>query len=85
MNEINGYSLFNEVQDAELRNRNRAVVMANIFEDYLDHDKEEPTVKIKGANILLKYFEKVKDADKAEVAKLYQEIMTQERGYKYVG
>lgn len=53
-NEFKGFSLFNDIEDADLRTRNRAVVMANIAEDHMDRKTKRLTPK--GAALVLNYF-----------------------------
>jgi len=84
-NNIKGYSLFNDIEDTELRVRNRAVVMANIFDDNLDEKATTPTIKGAGAALLLSYFSKIPAEDMQAVWDKFKNIMTTERGYNYVG
>ena len=84
-NSVKGYSLFNDVEDVTLRTRNRAVVMANIFDDNLDPNAKTPTIKGGGATLLLKYFGSISAEEQASVWSKFKEIMTTERGYAYAG
>ncbi|HET8689282.1 MAG TPA: hypothetical protein VFM18_21940 [Methanosarcina sp.] len=75
-NEFKGYSLFNDIEDVALRNRNRAVVMANMVEQNTKQRKMTP----KGAQLVIGYFGQVPDADKEEVNNLFDGFI-KERGY----
>lgn len=79
MKDYKGYALFDEIEEQELRVRNNAVTMANIFEDNL----LGKTISPKGGGLLLGYFDKVKDFDKALVVKAFRNSM-KERGYAEV-
>lgn len=76
MNEINGYSLFNDIEDVSLRNRNRAVVLSNMVEQYTKKDKITP----KGQYLILSYFEAINNEDKLDVEKRFREEVKL-RGY----
>lgn len=76
-NEYKGFSLFNEIQDADLRTRNRAVILANITEDNLTPNKR---VTPKGAVLVLGYFTCIPDEEKEAAQKAYLRTM-QERGF----
>ena len=76
-NEYKGFSLFNEIQDKELRTRNRAVILANITEDNLTPNKR---VTPKGAVLILGYFTCIPDEEKAEAEAACYKLM-QERGF----
>ena len=71
-----GYSLFNDIEDNELRNRNRAVVLANIAEDHTRNKMISP----KGAGLILGYFGLVPPDERAVVQDKFTESMRQ-RGY----
>lgn len=53
-NEFKGFSLFNDIEDIDLRTRNRSVVMANMAEDHID--RKTKRVSPKGAALILNYF-----------------------------
>lgn len=80
-NNYKGFSLFNDIEDVELRNRNRAVVLANIAEDNMD--KKTKRVNIKGASLILNYFKEVADDDKADVENRFADNM-RSRGFMLV-
>lgn len=76
MDNYKGYSLFNDIEDSILRNRNRAVLMANITEFNTKNNKITP----KGAALLLGYFNQVPMGDREIVMKNF-ETQVKERGY----
>ncbi len=76
-NEFKGYSLFNDVEDVELRNRNRAVILANIMEDNLTAKKK---VTGKGSTLILGYFLNVPEVDRKSVRDKFAKAIT-ERGF----
>ena len=76
MKEYKGYALFDEVQDRELRVRNLAVTMANIFED----NTVGNVITQRGGALLLGYFNAIGDLDKKMVTVKFRETM-EERGY----
>jgi hypothetical protein len=47
-----GFSLFNDIEDAELRNRNRAVILCNIASD----NTRNKLISAKGGSLILGYF-----------------------------
>ena len=51
-NEFKGFSLFNDIEDTSLRQRNRAVVMANIAESNSRSSRITP----KGMGLIIGYF-----------------------------
>lgn len=86
-NSVKGYSLFNDIEDATLRIRNRAVVMANIFEDNLDPSQaksNKPIIKGAGAALLLKYLSSVSEVEQPQVWDKFKSVMA-ERGFSYAG
>lgn len=80
-NDYKSYSLFNDIEDVELRNRNRAVVLANIAEDNID--RKSKRVSVKGANLILGYFACVLDTDREDVKNKFSDNMKQ-RGFALV-
>lgn len=76
VNEFKGYTLFNDIDDAALRNRNRAVIMANIAEFHTKGKKITP----KGASILVGYFNAVPKDERLTVHEQFAQNM-KERGY----
>jgi len=75
-NEFKGYSLFNDIEDVELRNRNRAVILANIIE----HNTKSRRVSPQGAALVLGYFSYVPMEDRKDVEERF-EVIVKERGY----
>lgn len=72
--ELHGFSLFTEVEDAEIRTYNRARVMKNIM---LDHSDAQKNVHAAGRTLLMAYFSKIPAEDrKATYAKL-EELLVQ--------
>lgn len=61
MNEYNGYSLFNDIKDSSLRDRNRGVVMANMMEANLVRGK----VNVRGMHSMLKYMSLIPLAERS--------------------
>lgn len=74
--EIKGYSLFTDIEDSALRNRNRYVVLANIAEA---HTKQKKITE-KGTYLILSYFNEIPEADKTVVYEGFKKEM-KERGY----
>lgn len=70
-NEYRGFSLFNDVEDINLRMRNRAVVMANIAEQYTKDKK----ITTKGASLILGYFECIPLAERRPLELKFTEVM----------
>jgi len=77
-----GYALFSDVEDTKLRTRNRAVVMANIYEDNPDAVNKY-SVSQKGALLIFGYMDKVPEAERAELVTAFHSQM-EERGYQSV-
>lgn len=76
MTQYKGFDLFDDIEDEALRNRNRAVVMANIVED----NTKALRINAKGAGLLIGYFSAILPEDKKSVRKLFEEFVKQ-RGY----
>ena len=73
--------LFEHIQEPELRNRNRATFMANMYEDHTPY--KSSTINEFGAARILKYFSMIPKEDQQSVLNNYNKIMS-ERGYKAV-
>lgn len=73
-----GFSLFNDITDTPLRNRNRAVVLANIAENNCDRSTKR--INQKGAGLILNYFLLLPDCDKADVNDRFV-VHMKERGF----
>lgn len=76
MDNYKGFELFKDIEDAVLRNRNRAVVLANIAQDHTKNNK----VSVKGASLILGYFNNIPGFDRDSVKDNFQSEM-QSRGY----
>lgn len=80
-NEFKGFSLFTDVADAELRTRNRAVVLSNIAEDNkLGNDRISP----KGVALMLGYFAQIPQEERKQCTSEFAAEMTK-RGFAIVG
>lgn len=77
-NEYKGFSLFNDVEDAELRAQNRGRVMANMAEDH--SDKKTRKVSPKGAALILNYFNLIRDFDRNKAKDKFKTEM-ESRGF----
>lgn len=60
---INGFPLFNEIEDASLRRRNQAVILTNILEDGFVKGK----IKAKSSLLMLSYFNALPIEERAPV------------------
>lgn len=74
-----GFSLFNDIEDAELRNRNRAVVLANIACDNM----KSKLISSKGSGLVLGYFGLVPVEERDNVQERFKVEMTN-RGFQLV-
>lgn len=75
-NDVKGISLFNDIEDTTLRNRNRYVVLSNMAEAHTKHKK----ITEKGTLLILSYFHAVPEGDKKEVYDGFKAEMLR-RGY----
>ena len=75
-NEFKGFSLFNDIEDVSLRNRNRAVVLANMADD----NNKNNMISAKGGALILGYFQSLPEEDRADVRNRFAERM-KELGY----
>lgn len=71
-----GYDLFTDLEDQELRNRNRAVILANVAED----NTVNSLLTAKGVSIIMGYFHRIPDHEKGDVEKRFRANL-KERGY----
>lgn len=71
-----GYELFNDIEDKNLRNRNRAVVLTNIAEDRT----RNRLISANGAGLILGYFKEIPDEDKNDVKERFT-VEMKNRGY----
>lgn len=74
-----GFSLFNDISDAALRTRNRAVTLANIAED----NTEKKRINMKGAGLIIGYFNSLPMHERNSVKDAFRENM-QSRGFAIV-
>lgn len=75
-NNYMGYSLFNDVEDAEVRNRNRGMVMLNMYEDHC----RAGILDAAGLTVILGYFKDIPAGDRADALGIFQ-ALCQQRGY----
>lgn len=71
--EINGYSLFNEVEDKEVQTYNRARVMKNMM---LDNSKNR-VVNDQGKFLVMSYMVNIPEEDRREVHEKLAELLLQ--------
>lgn len=76
-NEYKGFGLFNDIEDSELRARNRAVVLSNMAEDYTNKTKK---INAKGASLILGYFMQIPLEERNIVKEKFAETMLS-KGY----
>lgn len=76
-NTYRGYSLFNDIEDASLRSRNRAVTLCNIAEA---HTNKEKRISPGGAALMIRYTEQIPEDDRKSVLEKMVVFM-KERGY----
>ncbi len=82
MDNFKGYSLFNDIKDETLQERNRAVVMCNIYEDN-PHLSDKTTTSKKGALLIFGYMDKVPEEKRAALITTFHAQM-ETRGYQSV-
>lgn len=76
-NEFKGFSLFNDIEENELRIRNQAVILTNMAEDNSKDKKITP----KGAALILGYFNRINEQDRFAVKNAFVVNMRQ-RGFQ---
>ena len=59
--EYKGYGLFDDIEDVTLRNRNRAVILANIAEDNMNREMH---ISAKGASLVMGYFNAIPEGER---------------------
>lgn len=64
VNEYRGYSLFNDIDDASLRSRNRAVTLCNIAEAHTNNEKR---ISPGGAALMIRYTEQIPEDERKTV------------------
>ena len=77
-NEYCGFSLFNDIEDVELKTRNRAVIMANIAEQYIMPLTFK--IAVKGASLIVGYSCCIPKEERGVVFEKFKTIM-QERKF----
>lgn len=77
IDEYKGFCLFNDIENSELRARNRAVVLSNMAEDYTNKEKK---INAKGASLILGYFMQIPLEERNIVKEKFAETMLQ-KGY----
>lgn len=75
-NEFKGFSLFNDIDDAVLRTRNRAVILANISESHMKKGKISPG----GAALTVGYYNAIPENERTPLLEKFKDVMG-ERGY----
>lgn len=80
-NDFKTYSLFNDIEDEELRNRNRAVVLANMAENSVD--RKTKRVSVKGAALILGYFGCLPEEEREDVKDRFS-VEMKSRGFALV-
>lgn len=78
-NEYKGFSLFSDVEDIDLRTRNRAVVLSNIAEQNI----KDRRINSKGVALILGYFNQIPMAERAGVKDKFKADMIS-RGFALV-
>ena len=82
-NKFKGYATFNEVEDRNIRTKNQAIILSNIFEDNLKEvgSNKAKVVSPQGASLVIQYFKEIRAEDKQVVLEKYGHIMI-EKGFK---
>ena len=76
-NTYRGYSLFNDIEDASLRSRNRAVTLCNIAEA---HTNKEKRITPGDAALMIRYTENIPEDERKTVLE-QMVVFMKERGY----
>ena len=80
MNDYKGFALCSDIEDKELRIRNRGVIMANMADMYMD--KKTKKISLRGAGLILGYFECIPKEERNAVEERFTSVM-KERGFIY--
>ena len=75
--EYRGFALFSDIEDKDLKCRNRSVVLANMMQDHMNKQKK---LQGKGAALVLGYFNAIPEGERAAVKEQFTLAM-QERGF----
>lgn len=78
MSDFKGYPLFDDVDDVEIRRRNQATSMVNMFEEHSRGGK----VSAKGLQLIVEYFSKLLPTERASVRAMFTDVLKQ-RGNTY--
>lgn len=76
MKDFKGFSLFNDVEDAALRTRNRAVILRNIVEQ----NTRDAKVTQKGSVLAIGYFNCIPEIERKDVLVQFEKFL-KESGY----
>jgi hypothetical protein len=76
-NDYKGFSLFNDIDDSSLRNRNRAVVLANIAEN----NAKNRLISANGLSLIMGYFNNLPKEQREELIPEFTQHM-KERGFE---
>lgn len=74
---FNGFPLFNDIEDTQLRTRNRAVILTNIMEDGFVKGK----IKAKAALLIMGYFNSIPAEEKEDTRQAFIK-QAGERGFQ---
>lgn len=77
-NNYKGFSLFNDIEDETLRDRNRGVTMANIVE--MNYDNKAKKITPKGASLVIGYFNQIALEQRKKVSLVFERFL-KERGF----
>ena len=69
-----GFALFSDIEDEQLRARNRAVVLTNMASDHSKNQKISPG----GAGLMLGYFRAIPEAERAITQQFFIKRMKEE-------
>lgn len=79
MSNFKGFDLFLDIEQNDLRNRNRAVVLANIASDHTKNGKISPV----GAGLVIGYFNQIPLGEREDVKQRFSNEMNL-RGFQLV-
>lgn len=70
-NNFKGYSLFNDVEDFQLRAHNRGVTMANMFEEHVKGGAVPPHK----AALILEYFKTIPLTERTSAMEVFEKVL----------